>query len=368
MRVCHVIESASAGSATILAGLALEAVRSGHEVHVVYSPGREDPRIIAAMREGGVASLTASRMRRAIGPWDLADGLALRQVLASLGKLDVIHSHSSKAGALTRTFGRLAGAAQVYSPHGFYTMTGEAPFYIGPVERALALLADRIIAVSLYEYRHALELGIAARRVAIVANGIASYEPMPRMQARRALGIKGDGFVVGFVGRLADQKNPLDAIRAVSDIQRGDGPCLAMIGDGVLRGEAEALAGSLQVKVRFCGPVNARPLYRAFDVLLCTSRYEGMAVTFLEALHCGVPIVSYPVGGTEELVNEGTTGFVVQPHPEVAARAVETLMSMPADQREQMARACRAIGAYHSDVRMGEETLAVYAQVLADRA
>ena len=366
MRICHVIESASAGSAMIMAALALHAVEEGHEVHVVYSPGREDPQIIAALRKGGCASVIAVSMRRAIGPWDARDGMRLRAAIRALGPLDIIHAHSSKAGALTRLFCRFAGTGLVYSPHGFFTMTGTAPFYIGPVERALSLLGDRVIAVSDFERRHGIEIGIGAGRIVVVPNGIAPFPALSREEARAELGLDGDAFVVGFVGRFANQKNPLDAIRT-ANLMRTENRVLAMIGDGDLAEEARGKARADGTPVRFCGARAARPVYRAFDVLLCTSLYEGMSVSFLEALECGVPIVSYPVGGTEELIREGGTGFRVASDPAAAATALDRIAAMSADEREAMSRACRAMADDHSESRMGERTLEVYRDVIAER-
>jgi glycosyltransferase involved in cell wall biosynthesis len=240
-------------------------------------------------------------------------------------------------------------------------MTGEAPFYIGPVERGLSFFGDRIIAVSEFERRHAIELGIDPAKVVVVANGLAPYEPMDRLEARKKLGLDADAFVVGFVGRLADQKNPLEAIEVVS---RVPGATLAMIGDGDLRARVEAVAGMADGAAVVLGPRDAKPLFSAFDCLLCTSLYEGMPVSFLEALNCGVPIISYPVGGTEELVADGRTGFVIEPRVEAAAGAIDDFMRMSSAQRDSMAQACREMAARHSDAEMGRQTLAVYESAL----
>ncbi|MBA3669287.1 MAG: glycosyltransferase [Sphingomonas sp.] len=345
-----------------MASLAVDAIRRGHDVAVVYSPDRADPQILDTLRNGGVTRLEDSPMRRSIGPWDALDGLRLRTTIAALGHFDVIHSHSSKAGALARGFAHIGGAAHVYSPHGFYTMTGAAPFYIGPVERALSWFGDRVIAVSNYEGRHAIDLGIAADKVVVVPNGIAPYDPRPRTEARAALGLNTDAFAVGFVGRLAAQKNPLEAVAAID--ATSSGAVLAVLGDGELRAAAEDAARTCNANAVFAGQRDAKPLFSAFDCLLCTSRYEGMAVSFLEALNCGVPIVSYPVGGTEELVIDGETGFVIEPQPYAAAAAIDGLAAASSPHRIRMAQACRALAAKHTDAEMGRQTLEVYESVL----
>ncbi|QIK79452.1 glycosyltransferase family 4 protein [Sphingomonas piscis] len=354
------IESASGGSANIMVALALHAAKRGHDVFAIYSPDRADPAVVEALNNGGLAAVRPSQMRRSIGPWDGADGLILRRTLTGLGKLDVIHSHSSKAGALARVFGRFGGTAQVYSPHGFYTMTGQAPFYIGPVERALGLLTDKIVAVSDYERRHAIDLGIGSDRVAVVENGIAPYQPLPRDEARRQLGLPADAFVIGFVGRLAPQKDPLAAVDVIDGVDPALNANLAIIGDGDLRAEAEEKAARNGSRVLFAGSRDAKPLFSAFDCLLCTSEYEGMPVSFLEALHCGIPIISYPVGGTEELVHDRESGFVVDPTPIAAARAIEHLARMSPAERNRLEIACRTLATTHTDATMGDATLELY--------
>jgi glycosyltransferase involved in cell wall biosynthesis len=283
-----------------------------------------------------------------------------------LGPLDIIHSHSSKAGALARSFGQRRGSAQIYSPHGFYTMTGKAPVYLSKVERLLSLASNRIIAVSSFEKDHALSLGIAPERVTVVPNGLRLEPTLSRAKARAQLGLTLDAFVLGFVGRLEPQKDPLAAI-AVMKALGGSDIELAIIGDGELRTQAEAAAKDASARVRFLGARAAKPLFSAFDALLCTSSYEGMPVAFLESLNAGVPIISYPVGGTDELIDEGRTGMVVAPNAVSAAAAVRSLRAQTHEVREAMCRACLAKAMEHTNDKMGDATIAVYREVLANR-
>lgn len=343
--------------------LAEEAVRQGHEVHGIYSDDRADPLLVEELRRSGAVVHTTS-MRRSVGPWDGTDGLALRRLLRSLGRFDIIHSHSSKAGVLARVFGRGCARAQVYSPHGFYTMTGQAPFYVGPVERALSLVTDRVVAVSSFERDHALSLGIAKERLAVVPNGLRPMEPLSRVEAREQLGLGRDDFVVGFVGRLEEQKDVMSAVSVMAEM-KGSGATLAVIGEGPLRAEAEERATKEQLPVRFLGARPAKPLFGAFDVLLCTSRYEGMPVAFLESLNAGTPIVSYPVGGTAELIDNGRTGYVVETRPSAAAARIERIRLLSPDARARMGEACREKAAQHTDRTMGEATLGLYREMLS---
>lgn len=318
---------------------------------------------MAQLRRSG-AKLHVTPMRRSVGPWDALDGWKLKRQLDRLGRFDVIHSHSSKAGVLARVFGARRGTTQVYSPHGFYTMTGSAPSYVGLIERVLSLASDRIVAVSQFERQHAISLGIAPARVTVIPNGLPPSTPLSRAEARARLGLDPDAFILGFVGRLEAQKDPLAAIAVMLDLR--DEPVeLAVIGDGGLRGEAEAAAVAAGARVRFLGALEAKPMFGAFDALLCTSRYEGMPLAFLESLNAGVPIISFPVGGTDELIDEGWTGMVVQPGVARAVQAVRNMLAYSGEERRAIAEACRAKAALHSDKTMGDATLALYTSLRA---
>jgi glycosyltransferase involved in cell wall biosynthesis len=164
-----------------------------------------------------------------------------------------------------------------------------------------------------------------------------------RSAARRALGAPEVGFVIGFVGRLAPQKNPLrlaDVFRQVAksrpDIR------LVIVGDGELREvmeqRLEAL-GLLDAAIRTL-EIDGRDAMAAFDCLVCTSDYESFGLIFPEALAAGVPIVSPPVGVAAEAITT-ETGVLTSFEPEDIARGVLEIASRSEDARRAMARACR---------------------------
>jgi glycosyltransferase involved in cell wall biosynthesis len=258
-------------------------------------------------------------------------------------------------------------AAQIYSPHGFHTMTGKAPAYVGIAERVLSYLGDRIVAVSKDEAEHGVSLGIRRDKIVVIPNGIAPYEPLPRSEARKGLGLPADAFVVGFVGRFVDQKDPVSAVEVLNRINAHKPVVLAMIGDGDLMGAVKKKAEGALHPVKLAGLLPARPLLSAFDCLLCTSLYEGMAISFLEALNCGVPIVTYNVAGSDELVVQPESGFVTEHDAAAAAGAIGRIMAMSAGERKALSERSHAAGRYFSVERMGDATLTLYEQIIAEK-
>lgn len=318
------------GSAGVMLTLVDRGLAAGQDITVIYSPVRASSEFIA--RAGGTAGVRfiPLTMHRSLGLHDLFAWARLRAILRR-ERFDVVHSHSSKAGALARLAGIGGRSTQVYSPHGFFTMADGVPRAYGVIERFLALFADTIVAVSRKEMEHGLSLGIDDRRIVIVPNGIATdfaagaSDPIPDRKH----------FTVGFVGRFCDQKDPvlaLEAFRHLLDV-RPDSRMI-MIGDGELAEAVTARVDALGLgdSVDRPGACSALPFYPHMDVLLCSSRFEGMPLTFLEALNHGLPIVSTDVGGVDELIDPGKTGFVCAGSAEaLGARLVALASYSPAE-------------------------------------
>lgn len=360
MRVCHVIESAAAGSAGIMLTLAERGAMAGDEVTVIYSPLRASTEFMERAANAPIERLVPIKMRRPVCPHDLAAAMMLRRMLGP-ARFDVVHSHSSKAGALARLAGIGGDAAQVYSPHGFVTMSGVASPIYRPIERALSHLADAIVAVSEKERQHAVSLGIDAAKVHVVANGIPESLILTKPPRTNK------GFTVGFVGRLCDQKNPLLALDAFALLHRmRPDSRLVMIGGGeleeVVARRVETLGLGASIELAGNSPALAR--YPTFDALLCSSSYEGMAVTFLEALANGVPIVSTDVGGVDELVLPGETGFIAANSADALANTLMTLASLGAAKRKLIGERCLAQARIFSAQAMFENSRAVYSRCL----
>ena len=345
----------------MLTDLARYSSSVGHEVHVIYSPLRADDWFVRELSNVAIASIQRCNIMRSLGVSDLWSGLSLRRAMQGLGPLDVIHAHSSKAGLLTRIFCHGLSKTQIYSPHGFYSMGHGHPIY-GTAEKLLSRLSDGIIAVSFFEARHAMKLGISQTKISVVANGIDSFRRLPRAVARAQLGLSEAAFVVGFVGRLDDQKHPELAIEVADRLMRDTPIEMCIIGDGPLRAKVEAAitAKNLNSVVRLAGQQDARLFMQAFDCLLSTSRYEGMPIAFLEALASGVPIVTPPVGGALELVVPFQTGSIRENDAAALAAGIREVRRWLLDRSDEIRSHCQARAAHYSLEVFGDRTVALY--------
>ena len=139
-----------------------------------------------------------------------------------------------------------------------------------------------------------------------------------------------------FVGRLQEQKAPLRLIDTFIEYYKKDKKaCLIMIGEGNLRKAVEAHIRKLKIenKVFLLNNMSQKTLasfYRASDVLLLTSNYEGMARCVLEALGCGLPVVSTKAGEVKRVVKNEFSGEVVESvSPKIISQSVDKVLSNP---------------------------------------
>ena len=275
-------------------------------------------------------------LRHQIDPLrDLEALVRLRSHMAA-NDIDVVHTHSSKAGILGRLAAHLAGVPfVVHTVHGWSfndTQSRTRRRAYVEMERLAAGFTNRIVVVSSRNREKGLSMGIGRPdRYEVVHSGIdvdAFRQPeTDRRAVRRSLGYGPDQVVVGTVACLKPQKAPLDFVRAAAEAYSRDERLRFFIaGDGPLRPAVEAeitrlgLGGIVQLLGWRRDVVD---LYHAMDVFLSTSIFEGLPRSVLQAMAAGVPVVATDVDGTPEVVRNRQTGLLIPPaRPEAAARAL----------------------------------------------
>ena len=349
LRVLEVLEPSGGGSGRHFIDLCRGMHLRGHHVEAVYSPVRAEESFVRELKAVGLPAVHAVNMKRAPGPSDIPAFLTLRRIMRHHGPFDIIHGHSSKAGALTRL--RLPGrhVPRIYTPHAFRTLDptlgrGGRLVY-GAIEWGLAwFYTDHLICVSDDELSHALSLHMPDERMSVIVNGVSPPSPDMAATIRASFGIAPDAFVFGFIGRLTAQKAPerlLAAFRHVAGSVKNSH--LVMVGAGEMEGSLRqaisesGLQNRLHLTSAFTGP-QAAP---AFDVLVMPSRYEAMSYVMLEGAAAGKPIIATDIGGARTVIENGRNGFIVQNTDDVselaktmmAAAEPETFVKLTANSR-----------------------------------
>ncbi len=374
MRICHVIESSSGGSCRIVLALLRDQLEAGHDVALIYSPLRSEAfftNAIAALQPR--LRVRTTPMARTVGPHDLLAAWRLHRALTALGPFDVIHGHSSKGGALTRIAGlALKRSAIIYMPHAFVTMAPAMSRIYRGVEWLASWFCDAIVVGSQQEYDHARnELRVPASRLRLIRLGIDLAWHGDREKARAALGLSPEIFTVGFVGRLAAQKNPMRLAHVIK-IAASARPDLrfVVVGDGELTGHfLEALSAlDLRRRTIVAPDADGREMMAAFDCLVCTSDYESFGLIFPEALASGAPIVSPPVGVAHEAIIEGETGVLTSFDAESIAQGVLEIAAKSERDRARMTASCRAQAPNFDILKMADAMRALYSELVARKS
>ncbi len=280
---------------------------------------------------------------------------AVRDLLAPMAAAGpvIVHTHSSKAGVIGRRAARAAGARPViHTVHGFGHDAIRNPLLrrvaMG-VERSLARHTDAFISVARCHVDEGRAAGLFGDKpVEVIRSGIdlEHFADADRRRAdtRAALGLPADSPVVGMIVCLKPQKAPLDLAEIAADVLRTrQDAWFFLAGDGELREALQTRLAQLGLvrRVKLLGWRHDIPdLLGALDVLLLTSRWEGLPRVCPQAMAAGRPIVATAVDGIPEAVVDGRNGLLYPPgDARAGAAAVLSLLDDP-----ERARAMGAAG------------------------
>jgi glycosyltransferase involved in cell wall biosynthesis len=239
-----------------------------------------------------------------------------------------------------------------------------ASSYERTLGRAIVRSSDRLIAVSNAVARHALRLGARPDAVRVISNGVDIGRFRPGDGQRK------DAFRIACVGRLIFNKGPQYLVEAAPEVLLACPEAeFVFVGDGPLRPHLEKRARQLGVshKLTFLGTrPDVASILRTCQVLVRPSLLEGMPLTVLEAMACGLPVVATPVSGTAEIVRHGESGLLVPAaDPAALSRAILRLMADEPLREAQGRMGRRLVELGYSWDAVAARTSAVYRELLS---
>ncbi len=364
MRILYLITRADLGGAQVHLLDLLKGLRGSIDASVAVG---EAGFFTDAVRDLGLECRVAPHLVQPISP--VRDMRALFQLVQLMRELkpDLIHAHTSKAGAVGRFAARIAGIPPIFTAHTWCFAEGTSwkwKLAGVPCERLAARFGSAIINVSDANRRLAASNGISNRvRLLTIHNGITD------VSARAEPEFAGIPTIV-MVARCAPQKDQALLLRALAEI---DIPAQAIfVGDGETRPalEAEVCRLNLRRRVEFLGERrDVAQILAKCHIFALPTRWEGFPLSILEAMRAGLPVVASNVGGVAEAVIDSKTGFLAQCGDEFGFRArLRELIERPA-LRGQMGAAGRK--RYETEFTlesMLRKTLAVYQEVLNGRS
>jgi len=339
MRICHVITKPELGGAQLSTLNILSSLpRDKYNISIITSAhGMLEPEFRGMKK---ARTFFSRFLVRPINP--LSDILAFIDIFLVYrsNKYDLVHTHSSKAGIIGRWAARLANIPTIiHTVHGWsfndYQPSILRRFYIF-LERITASVTTKIICVSKRDIDIALRYKIAPReKLTLIRYGI----PLRKFREsktdiqlkKRELGIANNDPVIGMISCLKPQKSPADYVRAAIEIYK-EIPAVnfLMVGDGVLRSQCKKILDATTLDGRFIFAGWRRDVSEILDVLdvvVLTSKWEGMPISIIEALSKGCVVVATDACGTSELVKDNVTGYIVKPgsYGQVARKVINVL-------------------------------------------
>jgi len=373
-RILFLLHSgAIGGGPPFLRALAGLCRREGYEVRVIVD---EDGPLLRLLGADGIAG----------EPAPLATpGRFVRSLPRLVGRVrrfrpDLLHLHGQPAGSVGAVAGRLSGvrrilyAAQFPAFHTDFDRLRRVRNH--GVEWLSARLASRVVCLSRwdaaeYERRRLAPAGRVVRIPNCVRPEFLGADPIGPAPARPA-GVPPGAPVVGFIGRLTDQKGVEHLIQAMPLVRRRVPQArLVVTGDGPLRERLERLAGGVAPgAVCFLGALeDPLPAFGLADVIVAPSRFEPLGMVAAEALALGKAVVAARVGGLPDIVEHEVTGLLVPPgDPPALAEAIARLVEDRPLAARLGAEGRRRVVAQFSEPAILPRYARLYAELLAGPA
>ena len=330
MKVVHVVEAWKGGIASYVQSLVKDQVARGYAVFLIADRNELD----LDARDLGVEVISYNSSRNPLKLISVSS--FIKEELSRISP-DVVHCHSTFPGLYVRLVAR--GLKIVYTPHGWSFYKKDVGvvrrFFYGLVERVMSSRCHKITCMSLEEINSARKLGIDANKLSLIYTGI------PDLPSQDWRGASDDELVrVGFFGRFDFQKG-FDILEAAAPLLKNNVE-LHVFG-GFVRG-SERLIDSRMVNHGWVDHASINHHISSMDAVVIPSRWEGFALTPLEAMRAGKPVLVANKSSLPEVVIHGFNGLVLSDYsPEALAGALNSLTKVD----------CR---------RMGENSALVYKQ------
>ncbi|TCD57615.1 hypothetical protein CWE17_07160 [Synechococcus sp. BS56D] len=245
------------------------------------------------------------------------DALTLRDAIILLFRLrpNLVSIHSSKAGIIFRLACFLTRTPCCYTIHGWSVYSTKSPIsflaYFS-LEFFLRNIGTHLF-VSEADYLYGCKTKLTSQASSIVYNTTSLTHPSAGLLSRSSQVLEPHILRLLSVSRFSAQKDHMSLLLALSLLPSHVKVELVLIGDGPLLPKFQDLAHSLSLRnIHFAGHMaDLANEYLQADVFILSSFYEGLPISIIDALSCGLPVISTNVGGCSEMVFDEFNGFLV---------------------------------------------------------
>jgi glycosyltransferase involved in cell wall biosynthesis len=323
LKIAHVISSLTTGGAEVfVSSLAIEQAKTQEvEVWAMNDIGNTDFSINLRLRfrENNVKlRFIGSRAGK-----DRLKRLAYMRKLIKQSKPDIIitHSEANTFYTVISSMGLGVNMLQVIHSSNIKFIPIQK-YFVTPLIREYVAISESC--------KNVMVEKLHTNKITVIDNGI----DIARFKGRRIINFKIKNIII--LGRLAPEKdhgNMLKAFRLLCDRLGSEKklvPILNVVGDGILRAELERLTENLGLSgnVIFHGVLTDIPkVLLENDLLVMSSKWEGMSIALIEAAASRIPIIATNVGSNKEIIRDGFNGRIVEKeNPDALAEVMYELM------------------------------------------
>lgn len=296
---------------------------NGFEVEIACSVVGNRIEEVRQKLNGYVNAIHLVRLVRSpVSPTNFKGYKDMKKVINS-GNYDIIWTNEPVMGLATRLAARKArknGTKVLYMVHGFHFYKGVPKlnwliYY--PIERFASHFCDTIVTINKEDFEIAQRLHSPSIKyihgIGVDTSRLHTDERSHNI--RQEIGLSDDSFLVLSVGELLPQKNQQVIIKALGKLYDSNVHYI-LCGKGKLLHELLALAkeNGVEKQVHFLGyRKDVLNIYGQADLLAFPSRREGLGLAALEAMYCGLPLISSNNRGSRDYMKNGKTGFMYNP-------------------------------------------------------
>lgn len=264
-------------------------------------------------------------------PYKIENIKAIRQLKKVIDNenYSIIHCHTPMGGVITRLSAkktRTKGTRVIYTAHGFHFYKG-APminwlFYY-PIEKYLSKYTDTLITINNEDFARAKKKFSKRCNNIEYIPGVGVDDSKFNIEMtedeknlyRKSLGLKKDDFIMTCIGRLDKNKNQILLIKSMKElVKKYNRIHLLLIGPDELRGhyKKETKKNGLEEKIHFLGLRTDIPkLLKISNIYLSSSKREGLPISIIEAMYCGLPIIATNCRGNSDLISDYKNGHLI---------------------------------------------------------
>jgi len=305
-----------------------------HTTLVTGVQGENEGDMTYVAKQYGVDPVVIPELGREISPLNDLKVLVVFLRMFWKDRPDIVHTHQAKAGTVGRIAAKIAGVPRIYHTFhgnvfsGYFSPLKSKIFII--IERFLALLSTKIIAISEQQKSELLKYKITPeRKIVVIPLGFDFSRLLPidtEGSLKKIYNIPPKQTTIGIIGRLTHIKNHrlfFDIVEKV--LLKTKNVHFLVIGDGELGDELKQLSKDkgLESSVTFTGFISdLKMIYGSLDIVLLTSLNEGTPVSLLEAMACEKLVITTRVGGVVDFIRHGESGFIFDFSPQDFANVI----------------------------------------------